>query len=486
MTSLSAGSLRTALRAALEALQERRAVVDAMNVYPVPDADTGTNLVLTFEAISRAADEAGGTDVEIAHAIRSGSLMGARGNSGVICSQVVQAWAEYVEAGPADVEQVARAFKRAVESAYEAVLHPAEGTILSVLRAASGAAQGGGHGSVGEQFAAAARAAAVALEHTPEQMELLARAGVVDAGGAGLAIVLAAMARALGSPVDAPNMRARAAAVEPAACGDPPSFAYEVMYLLDVPDERVPALRALLGTIGDSVAVTGGRGTWRVHVHTDTTELAISMGKAIGRVTDVSVVEFAEQMVPGVRGLSLAASERPASLVVVARGAGNRRLLAELGATVVEQPGEVRAAVEDAPREYVVVIPDGPGARAAALDAAHALHKTVIVMPPMDPAAALSVAAQYSDARPAEDSVADMNEAHARIRSATSDLDGLVGTVRELVGALRVELITVGAGAGTDDAERERARALVEAAFPATTVEMYDGGQPEPFVVAVE
>ncbi|MCA1830790.1 MAG: DAK2 domain-containing protein [Actinomycetota bacterium] len=482
---LSAPDLRRALEAALQDLRAAKPAIDAMNVYPVPDADTGTNLVLTFESIARAAADAGERSDEIARALRSGALMGARGNSGVIASQIVQAWAEHVEAGPADVELVARAFKRALESAFEAVLHPAEGTILSVLRAASEGAQGD-HASVAQQFESAARTAIAALERTPEQMPLLARAGVVDAGGAGLVVVLAAMARALGADIAAPSFRARATSVEPTACGDPPTFAYEVMYLLEAPDERVPPLRELLGTIGDSVAVTGGRGMWRVHVHTDLSERAITLGRAIGRTSDISVVSFEEQMAEGRRGIALASSDRSAALVAVARGKGNRRMLEELGATVVAAAADVRAAIERAPRDYVLVLPDGARARDAALEAAHALHKTVIVMPAVNAAAALSVAAVYSDARPAEDSVADMNEALARLRFATPARDRLVDEVRALLAKGPAELVTVVCGEGVEQDERDAVAGELARAFPSLTLETYDGGQAAPFAVAVE
>jgi dihydroxyacetone kinase-like predicted kinase len=366
------------------------------------------------------------------------------------------------------------------------VLHPAEGTILSVIRAAAEGAQGD-HDSVAALFADAARAATIALERTPDQMPLLARAGVVDAGGAGLAVVLVAMARALGaSDVAQPRLRARAGSVEPTACGDPPSYAYEVMYLLEAADERVPPLRDLLGTIGDSVAVTGGRGMWRVHVHTDLSERAIALGRAIGRTSDISVVSFEEQMAEGKRGIAVASSERPASLVAVARGDGNKRMLEELGAIVVPDAAGLRLAIERAPRDYVIVLPDAARARDAALEAAHALHKTVIVMPTANAAAALSVAAFFSDARPAEDSVADMNDAIARMRSSSPARERLVDEIRALLDKGPAELVTVVCGSQITDEERDALRAELTDAFRGLAVEVYDGGQTAPLAVAVE
>ncbi|HZW53877.1 MAG TPA: DAK2 domain-containing protein, partial [Candidatus Elarobacter sp.] len=192
---LDAGALRRAVVASLDDLRAARASIDAANVFPVADSDTGTNLVMTMEAVVAALDRSSSEPPAVARAVRSGSLVGARGNSGVILAQIMRAFADAVEAGPADVDQVARAFKRATELAYDAVLEPAEGTILSVVSAAADAAQGS-HNDVAEQLVAAAGAAADALERTPEQMPALAAAGVVDAGGMGLVVVLEALARA--------------------------------------------------------------------------------------------------------------------------------------------------------------------------------------------------------------------------------------------------------------------------------------------------
>src|SRR5438105_3379541 len=294
---MDAEALRRGILSSLEDLRASRKAIDAANVYPVADSDTGTNLVMTLEAVAAALDRSADTPAAIARAVRSGSLVGARGNSGVIMAQIFRAWADAVETGPADVEQVARAFKRATELAYEAVLEPAEGTILTVASAAAEAAQGS-HEDVAQQFAAAARAAAAALAHTPEQMPVLAAAGVVDAGGMGLVVVLEAFARALGADIGRPAPAAVPGDGTPPPVRDEASstFKYEVQYLLESDAATLDPLRKLLGTIGDSVAVIGGDGLWRVHVHTDDRERAVSLGAAFGEPSDIEVVDFAEQI----------------------------------------------------------------------------------------------------------------------------------------------------------------------------------------------
>ena len=230
-------------RVALQALGEARAEIDALNVFPVPDGDTGTNLYLTFEAAVAALDEAAADDLDTAlQSMSRGALLGARGSSGVIVSQLLRAASEQVaEAGPpgdeiAAGDMLAAALRRAADAGYAAVAEPVEGTILTVARAAAAAAgsaaeRAEGPGAV---ITAAAAAAWEALSRTPEQLERLRQTGVVDAGGRGLCVLLDAAVTALTGrrppvereagkraiPTPAP------ACAQPSAAGGP---AYEVM-----------------------------------------------------------------------------------------------------------------------------------------------------------------------------------------------------------------------------------------------------------------
>jgi DAK2 domain fusion protein YloV len=467
--SVSAADLRSALVAALQALRARRAQIDALNVFPVADADTGTNLVATFDAVVRASAPVAG-DGEIARAVRGGSLMGARGNSGVIVAQVLKAWADAVEAGPADGDAIGRAFKRAVEYAYDAVLEPAEGTILTVLRAASDGAQA--EGDPGARFERAARESVAALALTRTINPVLARAGVVDAGGAGLAIALSAMAESFGArAVEIPPLPSARAWL----CEDRPSFAYEVMYSLRADEAAIAPLRRLLGTIGDSVVVIGGGSDWRVHVHTDEKARAVALGDAVGETADVQIVSFEEQ-IAGARGVGLSRAASASALVAVANGDGLQALFRDLGAHVVSGAADLRAAIESAPTTHVIVLPDGDATRAAATALAAEIPKTVTVLPVPDPAAALAAAVAFGDARTAAENLADMREALAGVRTAATDGDPLAAAARLLAGG-PAEVLTVICGAGVSAAERETLRAGLAAANPEVAVEIHDGGQ---------
>lgn len=289
-------------RLVVESLAATRAEIDALNVFPVPDSDTGTNAYLTFVAGDAALVELD-ADADVATMLRAygdGLLIGAKGNSGVILSELVRGSLRVLRGcagvGPGDV---VAALTAASEAAYSAVGDPQEGTILSVAAAAAhGAAEAAEHGAdAKETLSAAAEAARAALAITPTQMDRLARAGVVDAGGRALVVVLDATARALTGRVPPPSATAipvpRIAAGDHFADGGP---AYEVMYLLRAADEQIPELRSTLLPLGDSLVVVGGEGLWNVHVHVDDVGAAIEAGIAAGRPFNIAVTHFADQM----------------------------------------------------------------------------------------------------------------------------------------------------------------------------------------------
>jgi len=543
---LDADALRQGVLSSLEDLRASRAAIDAANVYPVADSDTGTNLVMTLEAVATALQKSADTPGAIARAVRSGSLVGARGNSGVIMAQIFRAWADAVEAGAADVQQVADAFKRATELAYEAVLEPAEGTILTVATAAAAAVQGS-HDDVAQQFAAAARAAAEALAHTPEQMPSLAAAGVVDAGGMGLVVVLDAFARALGADIGKPAPAAAPIDTTPPPVRDAASstFKYEVQYLMRSDAATLDPLRKLLGTIGDSVAVIGGDGLWRVHVHTDDRERAISLGEAFGAPSDVEVVDFAEQIratnaralqqdaktvpeqpAPGARGIPLARSEHAAALVAVVSGEGVANLFRELGAITVD--GAIRATVTDdalreaidsAPTEDVIVLPNNEDVYERLFAMKDTFKRRVRIRRTGDLGEGLVAAVAYGDTRETDAALRDMDAAITRARTgivilATEAVETPAGPVERghAVGiaegsiveigegvvsvaskvALKLsdgvrDILTVLSGIGVTTEEREQLRAALATELPGTTIEIHDGGQPvHRYVMAAE
>ncbi|MFJ7153758.1 DAK2 domain-containing protein [Streptomyces sp. NPDC101118] len=408
--TLDADAVRTWSSLALTALGRAREDIDAINVYPVADGDTGTNLYLTAEAAAQAVEDAFAADPpSLADAVRAyahGALIGARGNSGTILAQLLRGMAEVLAAGPAAGHgagpaagqgegqtagpagggagagaaeagrRLAHALARAAESAYQAVAHPVEGTMLTVASAAARAAGSAGEGAVAVAWSAY-DAARTALEKTPGQLGVLGRAGVVDAGGCGVVAVLGALWQALsGGELDPEPVRGPALAVpvQPDPCeqdagADGPG--YEVIFLLEAQDEPVELLRERLDALGDSLVVVGGEGLWNVHVHVDDPGAAVEAGIEAGRPYRIRITHFADQR-------RAALPERvQRAVVAVVPGEGLAGLCEEAGATcVLARPGEPPAhaelldAIRRAHAREVVLLPNDAELRRTAAGAA--------------------------------------------------------------------------------------------------------------------
>ena len=346
MMSLDTELLQRFAQLAADALGEARAAIDDLNVYPVPDGDTGTNLYLTVVSARDGLLEGG----RVADFSR-GALLGARGNSGVILAEMLGAFVRHA-APEMDGVALASALRAASEASYAAVGTPVEGTILTVGRAAAEAAEkSAAQGSTTTQVIVdAARAAREALARTPEQLAVLRDSGVVDAGGAGLCVVLDAAAemltgeRAAESWVVAPRVvgsrprRGREPTTRGATTHDSAATthdsvegpAFEVMYLLDAADDAITGLRSTLAPLGDSLVVVGGEGLWNVHVHVDDVGAAIEAGVAAGRPYRIKVTHFATQV--GAHD----GSREGRAVVAVAAGPGLYALFAAAGATGVD------------------------------------------------------------------------------------------------------------------------------------------------------
>ncbi|MCM9082064.1 MULTISPECIES: DAK2 domain-containing protein [Streptomyces] len=392
---LDADAVRTWSSLALAALGRAREDIDAINVYPVADADTGTNLYLTAESADRGLADAfpevtdGTAPTSLAEAVRAwahGALVGARGNSGTILAQLLRGVADVLGDEPAPPAEpagqgpgglLARALTRAAEEAYAAVAHPVEGTMLTVADAAAraGEAAGAAAGTAVEVARAAYDGARAALAETPGQLAALGRAGVVDAGGCGLVVVFGALWQALsGQEPAAEPVRGRAVPVprSPDPCAqEEDGPAYEVIYLLEATEAAVGELRERLDALGDSLVVVGGDGLWNVHVHVDDPGAAVEAGVVAGRPYRIRITHFGDER-------RRARGERAQRAVVaVVPGEGLAGLCGEAGATtVLVRPGEPPAVAEllDAVRRAhareVVLLPGGAELRAAAASAA--------------------------------------------------------------------------------------------------------------------
>lgn len=539
---------------AVDALAEAREEIDALNVYPVPDGDTGTNMYLTVvaarDAVRDAQAQPGAERTAILTALARGALLGARGNSGVILSEMLGASVRRIALATPDevnAEVIADALRQASAASYAAVGEPVEGTMLTVLRAAADAAAAraakpGARSS--DVLAEAAAAAREALGHTPEQLEVLAQAGVVDAGGRGLSVILDAAETVLTGrrpiPVTAP-LGSHAIPVPHVVaagadlCEDGP--AYEVMYLLDAPDDVAPGLRTRLGELGDSVVVVGGEGLWNVHVHTDDVGAAIEAGLGIGRPHRIRVTHFAEQIArqeaqqeaPALPALPALAGRL---VVAVAAGPGLAALFEEAGAVVVHggpgrrpSTGELLEAITGCGAREVVVLPnDEPTVRAAlaAASTAEADHAgrglRVAVIPTHAQVQGLAALAVHEPGRGFDQDVTEMTATARHVRHGAvtiaakqamtmagpcepgdalgviagdfavvgDELGGVALVVLDRLLAAGGELVTLVGGVDSGDLA-ERATAWVEEFHPHVDVVVYDGGQERyPLLMSVE
>jgi len=542
LQAIDARAARQWAVAALAALGQAREEIDALNVFPVPDGDTGTNLYLTVEAAVDAVNAlpAQAAVREVISAFAHGALMGARGNSGVIAAQLMRGWAEVLAErevldGPAAKEAV----RRADEQAWRAVADPVEGTILSVSRAGAEAAQRAAD-TLPQVIGAVVGAARDALARTPEQLETLRRAGVVDAGGRGYLVLLETLDDLVQRRSPRPRRTGRAAAPLPIpelAGGDlrADGSGYEVMYLLEAPDEAVATLRARLARLGESLVVVGGDGLWHVHVHADDPGAAIEAGIEAGRPSQLRVMHVADQL--SERRVARADAGTPprvgagdVALVACAAGPGLARLFEDAGATVVPagptrpSTGRLLEAIRLARGRgsAVVVLPNDEDVRAvaeAAAAAARAERIQVSVLPTRAQVQGLAAAAVHDPGRRVDDDVVRMSSAAGATRDGAvtvavrevitmagvcrpGDVLGIVqgdiAVVGEAVDGVAVEvlerllsgggeLVSLVLGEGAPPSLPGRLRELLRRNHPGLDVVVVDGGQPRyPLLVGVE
>lgn len=537
---LRADELPALLERVHAALTDQRDRIDRLNVFPVPDGDTGTNMTLTVGAGLDALRQGDHADADAAaRAVTRGAIRGARGNSGVILSQVVRAVVDVVT-GKREVDApiYADALARARELAYEAVANPVEGTILTVIAAAAdeAAAAVADGADLVTTSARVHDATHLAVDATREQLDVLRDAGVVDAGARGFEVLIAAVhAHLTGQPQDAAHDHPDVAGApfqHDLACEGSLAYAYEVQYLLESDDEGAPAaLRTRLELLGDSVVVVAAGGLLNVHVHTDDVGGAIEEGVAFGRPSDIEVTRFADQL--ATRRATEGPTARPAAVgaVAVITGTGASDLVRSVGAVPVDGAagrlpsvadllnacGEVRATT-------VVLLPGHPNAvptarQASAVAVAEGGRAlTVIDEATSMPAVLAALAVLDHDADP--DTVVDeLRAAAGAVRSgeivpAVRDADTPVGPVTEgqplavvdgeVVAAAgtplqalraacerldvgRAELVTLHLGADAPDDERDDAERLVRDLAPDAEVTVVDTGQrPARYLVGAE
>jgi len=465
-------TFRTTLRAHMEG-------INRLNVYPVPDGDTGTNMARTLDAVVKelegAAADMGGTCDAIAH----GSLMGARGNSGVILSQVMRglvAKLRGVAGGSASAAEFADALKSASVASYEAVLKPIEGTILTVVRETADAAVVAA--SRGENLVNMLRVARdagrAALANTPELLPVLKDAGVVDAGGAGFMLFIDSALHvvagdALPEPEDVAGPSAEqleAVSLRAGADGavDVSELRYEVMFLLNLDDSQHRAFMTAWGEIGDSIVVVGGEGLYNCHIHTNDIGAAIEAPlKLDGKPFNIRVTDLFEEMeeehaqreaamggVGGAAGAAPAKKSAVASLpavncavIAICSGDGLAELFGQMGVQGVVTGGqtmnpsteELLDAVEHMNSQHVVILPNNKNIIPVANQVNALTSKTVHVVPTCSMPEALSALVFYDPESTSELNAAAMSDAAAAV--ATGEVTQAVRDTNSDAGAVR-------------------------------------------------
>jgi DAK2 domain fusion protein YloV len=531
-----------------DGLRAHQTTINRLNVYPVPDGDTGTNMALTLESVVAELDSVDHTDLDaVCTAVAHGSLMGARGNSGVILSQVMRGFSQTVrEAATLDARSLTVALDAASTSAYAAVMRPVEGTILTVVREASEGAQAAVEdgGDLVTVLAAAKAQGADALARTPEMLPVLAEAGVVDAGGTGFLLLLDALLHVVdGRPLPEPTEDEGVVAesphlvlVEGGGLHDEISdLRYEVMYFLEAPDDTIPAFKDVWAAIGDSIVVVGGDGIWNCHIHTDDIGAAIEAALDCGRPQKIRVTDLLEQ-VEEERWVREAGSEPvdavhtqdvPCAVVAVATGPGVQRLLGALGVQRIVAGGQsmnpstaqLLEAVEAVPADEVVILPNNKNIVAVAQQVDAATDKKVTVVPTHSVTQGLAALLTYDPQSTAEANAAAMTDAASvvligevtrAVRDTTVDVgevhvgdfiglssDGIRSIASELADATIAllddlvtddhEIVGILEGEGSSAAVTRQITEWLGDHRPDVEVEVHHGGQPlYPYCFGVE
>jgi len=393
------------ISAAAAALKERKEEVNKLNVFPVPDGDTGTNMSLTMDVVvAETSKLPADADIKaLTHAVTHGSLMGARGNSGVILSQILRGLCEGIDAAEViDSELLAAALERAVIVAFQAVRKPVEGTILTVLRETAEAARAAADAglTVEEALRHTTAASFDSVRRTPELLPVLKENGVVDAGGFGLAILFEGFsAAALGTAVNIADVSSAAApllSVEPVDDWDDDEYLYCTEFLLFGAAIDSGAVHDFVSTLGGSELVVGAEGEYKVHVHTNEPGAVLAHMTDIGEVAEVHIHNMRRQsqdrdaslVTGGAAASKPPVPNKPIGFVAVAAGAGLGAILTSLGVDVVVSGGQTMNpstadlldAIMAVPADKVIVLPNNKNILMAANAAASVAEKPVAVV----------------------------------------------------------------------------------------------------------
>jgi DAK2 domain fusion protein YloV len=519
--------LKRLFSASLQWMEQHTAVINSLNVFPVPDGDTGTNMYLTLQAAWQEIANSPAREVGvIAQQASRGALMGARGNSGVILSQILRGFAQGLK-GKEDFSAIefAEALTEGSVVAYQAVIKPVEGTILTVVRESSDAATevSGQLSDLRELFEYLIHAARESVARTPNLLPVLREAGVVDAGGQGLFVILEGMARCLrGEELQSDVAMAEIVDLQRAAAEA--GYGYDVQYILQGADLDIAQIRADIAAMGDCPLVVGDRSAIKVHVHTPSPGDPLNYGAQMGSLSRVIVENLQEQYQDFILGRATPVLPAPQeeelaiAAVVVSPGPGLDKVFESLGANVIVSGGQTMnpsteqllQAAEDAPAQDVIILPNNKNIILAAQQAQALSGKRVRVIPTKTVPQGVSALLAYNfgadldaNARAMERSIREVQTAEittavrdvslnglaveegqiiglidGELKTTGPDIETVIREVLECMRADDMEILTFYYGETVSESDAQVLVELVESLYPDVEVELVEGGQP--------
>jgi DAK2 domain fusion protein YloV len=536
VAELTGDSLRAALEAAATWLELQAASVNALNVFPVPDGDTGTNMSMTMRAAAEAsAVEPSPEAHAVARAAARGALMGARGNSGVILSQLVRGFAEAVSGQRAlGVQQLADGLVGAAEAGYRSVGKPVEGTILTVARRAGEEARAAVSDGpdVARFLERVLRVAEQAVVETTSQLPALQRAGVVDAGGQGYKLVIEAFCKtARGESIEGEAMGGAAPVASQALVAAQHTgeggLGFCTEFLVQHASEDEAAIRAFMESLGDSVIVVGDGDLRRVHVHTRRPGQALDWAVERGTVSRIKIENMQDQHDAGKDAALGGPGLSKIGVVAVSPGPGFRALFTSMGAAAIVEGGQtmnpsvqdILTAISSVGYQEMVLLPNNGNILLAAQHAAEQTPRSVRVVPTRSLPRGIAALLAFNYDADLDTNVQLMEEAAGRVASIevtlaerTADIDGhhveqgqvlgllddaivvVSGTLQEAaLDALAKaepderEIVTIYWGSGTNRDQVDTLCEAIHAAYPHLETEVVEGGQPHyPYILSVE
>jgi DAK2 domain fusion protein YloV len=531
---------KRALLGSLSWLSSNHEEVNRLNVFPVPDGDTGTNMLLTLQSAVEDIKESSAAEVsKIAKLASHGSLMGARGNSGVILSQIFRGFARAVE-GKSSLTpaELATAFEEAANAAYRAVNKPTEGTILTVAREAGRAASAAADNpdaTVPRVIAAAAAGARAAVLKTPSQLQILRDAGVVDAGGFGLQIILEGMLKTVEESESLAELAASRASAAPAASQaavalPEEGWGYCTEFLIEGTDLDLERIKNQIEALGNSVLVVGEPELVKVHVHTDDPTRVITLAGGYGKLLKLNVGDMSTQhrrILEGSGGASTAPRPNGIGVVAVVAGSGLVDIFRGLGVDAIVEGGQTMnpstqdmlTAIELVPYDEVILLPNNKNVILAAKQVVGLTKKNLHVIETHSVPQGVAAVVAFRGERSGPDNLGAMRAEAERVQTievthavrdtrsnglkvkkgdviglindklefAGTDYGEVVNKALSKLGADSYELVTVYRGEGASDDELHKLETDIRSTHPSLEVEVQQGGQQHyPFILSVE